>query len=107
MPVKQLTAKELHRKMQQGEPLLLLDVRESHEYRQAHIAGSFLLPMPQLPRRLKELPKEQTIVIMCHHGIRSQQIADYLVRHDYEHVYNLRGGIDAWSLEVDASVPRY
>jgi rhodanese-related sulfurtransferase len=107
MPVKQLTAKELHQKLQQGEELLLLDVRESHEYRQAHIAGSYLLPMPQLPRRLKELPKAQPIVVLCHHGVRSQQIADYLIRHDFEHIYNLRGGIDAWSRDIDDSVPRY
>jgi rhodanese-related sulfurtransferase len=107
MPLKQLTVKDLQRKLQQGEDLLLLDVREAYEYRQAHIAGSYLLPMAQLPGRLDELPKTAPIVVMCHHGMRSQQVASYLLRHDFGDIYNLSGGIDAWSREVDTTVPRY
>lgn len=107
MPVQPLSAKELQHKLRQGDELFLLDVREPYEYRLAHIIGSFLLPMAQVPGRLNELPKTQALVVICHHGIRSRQVAEYLVRYDFPLVYNLDGGIDAWSCEVDESVPRY
>ncbi|MGR8933560.1 MAG: rhodanese-like domain-containing protein [Gammaproteobacteria bacterium] len=107
MPVQQLTATELQGMIQQGDALFLLDVREPYEYRLAHIAGSFLIPMAQIPVRLKELPTAQALVVICHHGIRSRQVAEHLAGHGFTSVYNLDGGIDAWSSEVDASVPRY
>lgn len=107
MPVEQLTAKELQQKIQHGEELFLLDVREPYEYRVARIEGSVSLPMAQVPNRLDELPANRPIVVICHHGMRSQRVADYLAHHDFEIIYNLYGGIDAWSREVDASVPRY
>lgn len=107
MPVEQITARELLQKIQRGEELFLLDVREPYEYRLARIDGSVSLPMAQVPNRLDELPKDRPIVVICHHGMRSQRVADYLVHYEFEHVYNLQGGIDAWSHDVDASVPRY
>lgn len=107
MPVEQITAKELQQKIQHGEKLFLLDVREPYEYRAARINGSFLLPMAQVPNRLDELPKNQPIIVICHHGMRSQRVADYLAHHNFKSIYNLYGGIDAWSQDVDATVPRY
>lgn len=107
MPVQDMTVQELQSKLQQGENLLLLDVREVSEYRRAHIAGSVLMPMQQVPVRLDELPKERPIVVICHHGMRSRQVADYLVHYDYRQIFNLSGGIDAWSREIDAAVSRY
>ena len=88
---------------------LLLDVREVQEYETAKIDGSMLLPMSEIEDRLGELEdhKAQHIVIHCHHGGRSMKVTQYLRAHGFEKTQNLGGGIDAWSLEVDASVPRY
>lgn len=86
---------------------LLLDVREAWEYQIAHIDGSQLMPMNTVPARLDQLDKEASIVVICHHGVRSMQIARYLEHANFAHVYNLQGGIDAWALSVDSSMPTY
>ena len=79
MTVKQLSATELKNKIQQQENLFLLDVREPHEFKYAHIADSVLIPLNQIPSRLSELNPQQEIVVICHHGMRSLQAANYLV----------------------------
>ena len=107
MTVKQLSATELKNKIQQQENLFLLDVREPHEFKYAHIAGSVLVPLNQIPSRLSELNPQQEIVVICHHGMRSQQAANYLVQSGYKNIANLTGGIDAWSCNCDSSVRRY
>lgn len=107
MGIKQITATELQIKIQEAEDLLLLDVREPYEYQFANIGGSVLIPMNQIQQRLKELNPELPTVVICHHGIRSQQVAEFLVHSEFTQLYNLIGGIDSWSLECDASVPRY
>ena len=107
MTVKHLSATELKNKIQQHEKLFLLDVREPQEYRYAKIAGSVLIPLNQIPQRLGELDKDQEIVVICHHGMRSQQAADYLVKSGFKNIANLTGGIDAWSCACDSSVARY
>jgi rhodanese-related sulfurtransferase len=107
MTVKQLSATELKNKIQQEEKLLLLDVRESHEFEYAHIANSVLIPLNQIPKRLGELDPQQEIVLICHHGMRSQQAANYLVQSGCKNIANLTGGIDAWSCACDSSVRRY
>jgi len=107
MSVKQISAIELKNKIQNEEPLFLLDVREPHEFQYARIGKSVSIPLNQIPQRLDELDSQKDIVVICHHGMRSQQAADYLVHCGFEKVSNLRGGIDAWSLECDSSVPRY
>ena len=90
---------------------LLLDVREPWELEQAVIrlpgAGFKHIPMGLVPQQLQELDRTQPIVCLCHHGVRSQHVAAYLSRQGYPQVYNLAGGIDAWSIEVDPAVPRY
>lgn len=97
-------------------PPLLLDVREPWEAALASIsvdnAPMLLMPMAQVPQRLFELDPAQPIVCYCHHGMRSQQVVAFLQRQGFESVYNLTGGIDAWSLLLEAEnhaspVPRY
>ncbi|MDO9107334.1 MAG: rhodanese-like domain-containing protein [Methylovulum sp.] len=107
MPIAQLSVTELKNKIDRREPLFLLDVRETHEFKYAHIADSVCVPLNQIPERCGELDTEQHIVVICHHGIRSQQAAAYLEHAGFKHIANLHGGIDAWSRECDASVPRY
>ena len=92
-------------------PSLLLDVREAWEVALAVIridgAQWLDIPMNQLPARLSALDPTLPIVCICHHGVRSAQVVAFLDRHGFESVYNLAGGIDAWSTRVDANVPRY
>ena len=107
MTVKQLSATELMNKIQQNEKLFLLDVREPHEFQYAHITDSILIPLNQIPNGLDDLDPQQEIVVICHHGMRSQQAANYLVQSGYKNIANLTGGIDAWSCTCDSSVRRY
>lgn len=86
---------------------LLLDVREPWEHDKARIPGSQLVPMGQIQARFAELPKENEVVAICHHGGRSMQVAIFLEKSGFPRVHNLAGGIDAWSRTVDPSVPLY
>jgi len=85
----------------------LLDVREPSEFAYCAIPGSVPMPMASVPARAQELPDDVEIVVICHHGGRSMQVASFLKHHGFSHVANIAGGIDAWSREVDPSVPRY
>ncbi|KAF1027133.1 MAG: Sulfurtransferase [Burkholderia plantarii] len=86
---------------------VLLDVREPWEIATASIAGSVSIPMQQIPARSEELDDEAEIVCVCHHGMRSAQVAMFLESRGFTKLYNLQGGIDAWSANVDPTVPRY
>jgi rhodanese-related sulfurtransferase len=90
---------------------LLLDVREPWEVALAAIRVDGVearhIPMSAIPQRLDELDRSQSIVCICHHGVRSLQVVAFLQRQGFESVYNLAGGIDAWSEQVDPGVPRY
>jgi rhodanese-related sulfurtransferase len=86
---------------------VVLDVREPWEVATASLPGSMTIPMREIPARLSEIPPDRTIVCLCHHGMRSAQVAVFLERQGYADVCNLTGGIDAWSRDVDASVPTY
>jgi rhodanese-related sulfurtransferase len=92
-----------------GEPPLplLLDVREPVEYAFCHLEGSLLIPMNEVPSRLGELDPEQEIVVLCHHGVRSSQVAHFLDQQGFRRVVNLTGGLDAWAVQVDPRMPRY
>ncbi|HEX4843286.1 MAG TPA: rhodanese-like domain-containing protein [Limnobacter sp.] len=105
----QLSATELARWVNtpEGDAPFLLDVREAWEFELAHIEGSKHLPMGQIPNALEHIPSGQAVVCICHHGIRSQQVALFLKSRGFGDLYNLRGGIDAWSREVDPSCPTY
>ncbi len=86
---------------------VLLDVREPWEIETAKIAGSLSIPMREIPARSEELDDEAQIVCVCHHGARSAQVAMFLESRGYRNVFNLQGGIDAWSRQVDPSIPTY
>lgn len=96
---------EAARRVRAGEAILL-DVREPFELQRASVPGALHIPMRHVPGRLAELPKDKPILVMCHHGSRSQAVADWLEPQGYD-VANVAGGIDAWADEVDASVPKY
>jgi rhodanese-related sulfurtransferase len=94
---------------EQGTDFVLLDVREQDEYDLVRIAGAQLLPMSQIQARLDELTplRERRIVVHCHHGGRSEQVTHWLRRQGFSRVQNMAGGIDAWAVEIDPSLPRY
>ena len=98
---------ELKRRLTSGERIRLLDVREADEVAFAPFPGALHVPMGEVPSHLSELDAQAEWVIICHHVIRSAQIAMYLARMGFERVENLSGGIDGWSLTVDQSIPRY
>lgn len=90
---------------------LVLDVREAWEVQTASVKADgfelLAIPMHSLPARLEELSREQPIACLCHHGGRSMQVAAFLAQQGFSHVANIAGGIDAWSAQMDPSVPRY
>lgn len=86
---------------------LLLDVREPWEFERCHIPNSILVPMRQIPNEIHKLDPDQEIVVICHHGIRSRAVANFLANHDFTKVINLSTGIDGWAKEVDTSMPIY
>jgi len=104
--IPQLSAKELKRRIDAGEDAYILDVREPWEYKIAQIGGK-LIPMNEIPQRLSGIDREREIIVQCHHGVRSQRVAEFLQQSGFPRVVNLAGGIDAWSREVDPSVPKY
>lgn len=107
MAIKQISAVVLQERLANDEMLFLLDVREPREFEYAHIAGSTLIPLSLIPLRLKELDPEQEIIVICHHGMRSQQAAHYLQEHGFKNIVNLKGGIAAWASDCDLTMPRY
>jgi adenylyltransferase/sulfurtransferase len=107
--VREMTAAEVAAARRRGEEFLLLDVREPQEYQTARIADSLLVPLGELEARAGELEpwRGRRIVIHCHHGRRSAMACEILARRGFADVWNLAGGIEAWSLTVDPGVPRY
>jgi len=107
--MKQLGGRDLLAMRAQGP--VLLDVREPWEFAFASIRIEGLrtlhIPMNEIPGRLDELDATQPVVCICHHGMRSAQVVAFLERQGFDAAYNLAGGIDAWSEQVDAGVPRY
>lgn len=94
-----------------GAAPVLLDVREPWEFSLAVIrsaqAETLSIPMREIPARLAEIDAQRPVICVCHHGMRSLQVAHFLVQQGYEDVINLQGGIDAWSEQIDPGVPRY
>jgi rhodanese-related sulfurtransferase len=106
--MQQITPIELSRRLREGGPApLLLDVREPIEYRFCHIEGSTSLPMGQVFLSLEDLDPEREIVVICHHGMRSAQVVNFLLSHGFKNVRNLSGGVAAWASDVDPSMPTY
>ncbi len=102
-----ITVRELKDRMDKGEKVFLLDVREPHEFSMAKIEGSTLIPLGTLPQSLNQLDPADEIVALCHKGMRSADAVGFLLQQGFSNVKNLIGGIDAWSVEIDQSVPRY
>ncbi len=90
-------------------PPFLLDVRQPEEHEFAALSGSTLIPLGEIPGRVKEIErmKDRTILVYCHHGVRSQRAVAFLRQLGFKDVRNLDGGIDAWSLLVDPAIRRY
>lgn len=101
-----MTVEELKKRLDRGDELFVLDVRELHEYQTANIGGH-LIPLNDLPRRMSELDPGKEIVVHCKLGGRSAKAADFLRQSGFKNVHNLAGGITAWSDRIDPKVPKY
>ena len=86
---------------------VLLDVRQPWEFQTCHIAESLLVPMSEIPARVGELEPREPLVVICHHGARSMQVAMFLEKQGFSAVNNLAGGVDAWARTVDPAMPVY
>lgn len=104
--IPQITAKELKQRLDAGEDLVVIDVREPWEYQIANL-GARLIPLNDVPQRLHEIERDREIVVHCKMGGRSQRAAEFLAQSGYSNVKNLAGGITAWSNDVDPTVPKY
>jgi|SRR5579883_2031780 len=102
-----ITVQQLKKMRDDKQPHVLVDVREPDEYEHCRIEGSKLIPLSELPKRVSELPKSGEIIVHCHHGGRSARAVEFLLQQGLSGAKNLAGGIDAWSAQVDSSVPRY
>jgi molybdopterin/thiamine biosynthesis adenylyltransferase/rhodanese-related sulfurtransferase len=103
----ELTVEDLKRRLDQQEKLFILDVRNPEEYQLCRIPGSTLIPLPELPRRFRELDSEREIIIHCKSGMRSLKAQQFLRAQGFRAVKNLKGGILAWADKIDPSMPRY
>ena len=97
----------LREKLDRGEKIVILDVRERDEYDTVHLENSVWIPLKELPARMHELDPEEETVVLCHLGIRSFQAQLFLRGNGFTNVLNLSGGIDAWAVEVDPTLRRY
>ena len=106
--MQQISAQQLKSRLEQNNnPPLLLDVRESFEHQICQIEGSLLIPMQSIPGALNTLDPERETVVICHHGMRSLQVAEFLESNGFNIIINLDGGIEQWRLTVDSSMPAY
>ena len=102
-----ITVQEAHARLTSETPPLLLDVREDFERDLCQIDGHLAMPMQTVPEKLDVLPTGQPILVHCHHGGRSRRVTEFLRSKGYDQAQNVAGGIEAWSVEIDPSVPRY
>jgi rhodanese-related sulfurtransferase len=106
----EISPQEVKQRLDAGEKLHLIDVREPHEYAQARIEGSELIPMRSVPAALQDLDAradEAPLIVYCHHGVRSLNVVQWLREQGVDACTSMAGGIDAWSVVVDPAVPRY
>lgn len=105
--IRSLSVECLHQWLQEGRELVLLDVRKDAERAVCSLPGSLHIPMNLIALRHNELPDGLPIVVYCHHGIRSLNVARFLEQAGFEDLYNLSGGIDAWACRIDSGMARY
>jgi rhodanese-related sulfurtransferase len=106
----EITSQEVRQRLNAGELLHLIDVREPHEYALARIEGSELIPVRTVPGALAQLRSkadQAPLIVFCHHGVRSLNVVNWLREQGIETCSSMAGGIDAWSLEIDPAVARY
>lgn len=109
-PPLEITPAEVKQRLDRGERLFLIDVRELAEFAQARIAGAELAPLGSVPSMLAELEnkaEEAPLIVICHHGVRSLQAVHFLRERGVQACQSMSGGIDRWSREIDPAVPRY
>jgi rhodanese-related sulfurtransferase len=104
---RRLTPFELRERIERGDDLQLVDVREPDEWAIGHLPGSILIPRGDLIARRDELDRERPVVCICHHGIRSAHAAAVLAAHGFRDVRDLAGGLERWAMDVDPEFPRY
>ncbi len=102
-----ITVQELKQRLDAGDKIVLVDVREPWEYSMAKIEGAMLIPLGTIPQSLDKLDRNAEIVCHCHRGMRSADATTFLHQQGFKSVKNLVGGIDAWSVHIDPNVPRY
>ncbi len=105
--IPQLTPAQLQERLADGTAPVVLDVREPWEVAVCALPGARHIPMREIPARAADLPRDADIVVLCHHGFRSQQVASFLERLGFERIHNLAGGIDAWAQDIDPSMAKY
>ena len=105
--ISEISVTDLSRRIAGPDAPVVLDVREPQEIAIARFPGAVEIPMQSVPSRMAELDRNAEIFVLCHHGMRSAHVADYLAEQGFTRVGNVTGGIDAWALMVDPSVPRY
>lgn len=103
----ELMPTDVKQRLANGEKLVLLDVREHEEVAIVRIAGAVHIPMGEVPGRVHELDPDADIVVYCHHGMRSANVAGFLRQREFRSVANLTGGIDYWAETVEPTLPRY
>ena len=104
----EISAGQVKAMLKRGEKFTLLDVREPWEWEKSRIEGSKQMPMGDVPTRAhQELDSADHIVVMCHHGVRSLSVTNWLRQQGFENVQSMRGGIDGWARTVDPKVPLY
>ena len=108
MPVlSDLTPSQVHDALAARRDVTLVDVREPAEYDIAHIEGATLIPLRTLPQQIDSLPRDHEIILLCHHGMRSEMAGNFLLVQGFPRVSHMVGGIDRWSDEVDSAIAKY
>ena len=103
----EITPKEVKARLERGEKLLLVDVREPHEHALCRIEGAVLIPMGTIPANLQKLDVDEDVICFCHHSMRSMDVANWLRSKGVNGAKSMAGGIDRWAMEIDPNVPRY
>ena len=107
VPAPAITVEELKAKQDRGEPVTIVDVRESREWAINGLPGSLKIPLGALPQRFSEIPKDAEVVVHCRSGGRSARAVEFLRAHGYVKAVNLAGGINRWAEVIDPAMPRY
>jgi rhodanese-related sulfurtransferase len=102
-----ISVRELADMWSAGKRHTVLDVRKARELDVCRLEDALRIPMAEVPARAQELPTGRLFVVVCHHGVRSQMVVDFLRGAGFDNAVNLDGGIDAWACDIDQSMPRY